>query len=56
MRSKIVYGLLALLLLAACSSASGAAPEVNSKDDVRFMVVALPVRPPAKRMCESRAS
>ena len=34
MRSKIMYGLLALLLLAACSSASGAAPEINSKDDV----------------------
>jgi len=34
MRSRIVYGLLALLLLAACSSAAGAAPKVTSKEDV----------------------
>jgi 3-mercaptopyruvate sulfurtransferase SseA len=34
MKSRIVYGLLALLLLAACSSAAGAAPEITSKDDV----------------------
>jgi hypothetical protein len=34
MKAKIVYGLLALLLLAACSSAAGAAPEITSTDDV----------------------
>ena len=34
MKVRIVYGLLALLLLAACSSAAGAAPEITSKDDV----------------------
>ena len=34
MRSRIVYGLLALLLLAACSSSAGPAPEITDKDDV----------------------
>ena len=34
MKVRIVYGLLALLLLAACSSAAGPAPEVTSVDDV----------------------
>lgn len=34
MKIKIVYGLLALLLLAACSSAAGPAQEVTSVDDV----------------------
>jgi 3-mercaptopyruvate sulfurtransferase SseA len=34
MKSRIVYGLLALLLLAACSSACGAAPKITSKEDV----------------------
>jgi hypothetical protein len=34
MRSRIVYGLLALLLLAACSSAAGAGREITSTDDV----------------------
>ena len=34
MKEKIVYGLLALLLLAACSGRSGPSPEVTSVDDV----------------------
>jgi len=34
MRSRIVYGLLALLLLAACSRGAGAAPQIASKEDV----------------------
>jgi hypothetical protein len=34
MKVKIIYGLLALLLLAACSSAAGPAQEVTSVDDV----------------------
>ena len=34
MKVRIVYGLLALLLLAACSSAAGPANEVTSEADV----------------------
>jgi 3-mercaptopyruvate sulfurtransferase SseA len=34
MKARIVYGLLALLLLAACSSSAGSAPEITSRDDV----------------------
>ena len=34
MKTRILYGLLALLLLAACSSAAGPASAVTSPDDV----------------------
>jgi hypothetical protein len=34
MKARIVYGLLALFLLAGCSSAAGAAPEITTEDDV----------------------
>ena len=34
MKVRIVYGLLALLLLAACQGSAGPSPEVTSKEDV----------------------
>ena len=34
MKVRIVYGLLALLLLAACSNSASASPEITSVDDV----------------------
>lgn len=34
MKGRIVYGVLALLLLAACAGPAGPSPEVTSQDDV----------------------